>query len=552
MRPFPRPLAAFAYLLFLISILTMSAMADKAVADKTARSTPQTIFRMKGDTIDFSGIIIDEPVNIDFWKRQIRKGLTGVEIAYADSLSQIEEVIIHSPIILNDTKIMASADFSRTHFGSSVDFYKTRFSSRTDFSQARFDSSADFTFAHFESATDFSEAQFGSEVIFYGTEFGSTAKFSWARFDSVANFQSVRFDSVADFRWARFFSKAIFSRTQFESEARFSWTRFESESYFNVIHFGSAVEFLGVRFDSGVTYSNSRFESSADFSLSQFIGECFFAQISLPDSIAFIYVDNIGHEIDLTNCLPNISGKNCFIALQGSDIDRIKLNMSLFSLSFPADTITQSFSKDAFTWNYGKNRTLSVMGDTLRGWPSKHDTIRTIFPTADHKASIYERVLNKLKNDGFVESYQILDIEYRKFKAEHEDWLTWYVGDTFQDWWWNYGYSPERIFLWSLFLWSAFSNINLWIYYKLKREIYDITFLDNWDLRGSFQSRKRLSYCLQVVTYTAIIFFGLKMNIEKFQKEALRNHPFLFSYLMVIYVIGLICLGFIVNIIFTK
>ena len=168
----------------------------------------------------------------------------------------------------------------------------------------------------------------------------------------------------------------------------------------------------------------------------------------------------------------------------------------------------------------------------------------------DQKSGIYESVMKKLKEDGLMESYQILDIEYRKFKSRNDGGLDWYIGDTFQDMWWNYGYSKQRILLWSIGLWMLFSLINLSLYSRLSEEVYGISFLESLRNVNISGSKKIAVHVLQVIVYTAIIFFGLKMDIEKFKPASVRTHIFLFIYLLVIFVSGLICLLCIVNYIF--
>jgi hypothetical protein len=166
-------------------------------------------------------------------------------------------------------------------------------------------------------------------------------------------------------------------------------------------------------------------------------------------------------------------------------------------------------------------------------------------------------VLKKLKDDGFMDSYQILDIEYRQFKFHHGPKLLGILNigpllNILNNVWWYYGYNKELVFVWAIGFWVLFSLVNLKVYPKFSESVYAIPFLEKLETSLLTGVKKRLFYFLQVVTYTAIVFFGLKMDVAKFKKGVVREHPWLFIYLMFVYVLGLVCLGFIVNIIFTR
>jgi hypothetical protein len=170
----------------------------------------------------------------------------------------------------------------------------------------------------------------------------------------------------------------------------------------------------------------------------------------------------------------------------------------------------------------------------------------------DQKRSVYESVLKKLKDDGFMDSYKILDVEYRYSVYQNSGWYDQNIVNPLQKHWWNYGYNKELIFLWSFIFLLFFSFANLWLYPKLMDRVYSIEFLEKIDQSKGIGKTKWILHFLQTITYTFIIFFGFKMDLEKFKKAAVSQHPILFVYLMSIYVIGLVCLGFIVNFIIGK
>ena len=429
----------------------------------------------------FSGEEFHEPVDAEYWKHHPR---IGIEVQSFLDMSYVK--------------------FRHLFFFDQSDFYF---------------------------GADFSRAQFESSVVFSGAQFYSAATFEYAYFDDVTDFSGAQFDSTADFSSSRFNSKAEFDNTQFDSSVDFGQTQFDSNADFNRARFASKASFKYAHFDSAVVFSGAKFHSKADFREARFAGNVIFRYATLPDSLDFREVIDIAKEINFTSAYPPDENKKCRIALAGADIDKIKINMRLFELWFPADT--------------------SFIDSLVGNDPIK--VIHRIFsPRYDEKTSVYESVLKNLKDDGLMDSYQILDIEYREFKYRHQGGLNWYVANTFHRWWWNYGYAKELIFLWTLGFLFLFSVLNINFYRRLSENVYAIPFLGKWDNNSMRWPKSWIYYWLQVVTYTAIIFFGLKMDIAKFKEGVVRNHPLLFAYLMFIYVLGLVCLGFIANIIFTR
>jgi uncharacterized protein YjbI with pentapeptide repeats len=428
--------------------------------------------------IDFFDRTIEEPVDLKYWELHQQK---GIEIG---SSKLVPSVIFHRPIVFWGTNFTGTADFVAAAFDSSVSFLDANFHSTADFRWTNFKGWAGFVGATFDSSVSFSAAGFHSTADFPGTDFKGTAGFDLATFDSSVNFGYAEFDSTADFWWTTFKGMAFLEGTTFKRMAFFEGTKFKG-----MADFGKA------RFGGDVTFSNA----------------------ILPDTLDFRHVKDISREIDFTLSQSPLSGGKCHIALAGADISKIKLNMALFTLWFPIDT------------TFGK----STAG--------KDSIIRIDSTSYDGQMSVYESVLKKLKDDGLMESYKILDIEYRRLKYKHGGFFYWYIVDTIWQWWWNYGYSKERVFLWAIGFWVLFSLVNLIIYPKLRTEVYEITRLP--------QSGRNL---LGAITYTAIVFFGLKMDVDKFGNDVVHKHPWLFIYLMFVYVLGLVCLGFIVNIIFTR
>jgi len=304
------------------------------------------------------------------------------------------------------------------------------------------------------------------------------------------------------------------------------------------------------------------FHSKANFENTVFREGANFYKAILPDTMDFRFVKNVGREIDFTYCLPPRYSNKCLIALADADISKIKLRMDLFKLWFPADSVFNENSTgiDSIIAKIDTSSTLDITGID-----SAKSVIDTVYKkgiwvidslTYDHKVSIYEQLLNKIKDDGLKESYKILDIDYRQFKYEHQrrenQWNVFTpIGHYWNVHWWNYGYNKEKVFWWTFLLLFIFTLLNITCFNKLNESIYPIDFLKRTDYQILSGYNSSIYYIICAAMYTAIIFFRLKISVSNFGKGAIRKHPWLFTYFMLIYVSGLICLGFIANIIFT-
>lgn len=301
------------------------------------------------------------------------------------------------------------------------------FDSNPQFEKAEFNSTADFAHAQFHSMAYFDHAKFYSSAFFYKAKFYKHTCFLKAQFQTYVGFMSSQFDSYANF-----------SRTQFHTDASFEHADFHAITDFSGAHFYGETNFDNSRFDSTVDFGGTRFGTYADFRRTTFKDKINFDHSFLPDLLDFrsITIAESLKNIDLTNSQldekKTIQDKKyrSKIALYGSDISKISINMELFELWFPNETYEQ-------------------------------------------KISVYEKVLKKLKDDGFMESYKELDVEYQKLKYQHS---FFYIYFDFQEIWWNYGYDKPRVFLWTIGLFVLF--LILFVKrFQLLYSIYNIDFL---------------------------------------------------------------------------
>ena len=274
---------------------------------------------------------------------------------------------------------------------------------------------ADYVNTDFDSLADFSNAVFFSSANFTGARFNAAARFGLARFDSLTIFRETRFTQEANFTGVNFARTVLFASTEFRGFTIFLGTQFDSVAVFE-----------RVEFDEYTSFEEASFSNKADFNSVSFKGRAYFQGTILPDSLDLRRIQT-NQPINLT--LAQLDTMRAvdptyrsLIALEGTDISKIKLNMELFKLWFPG----------------------------LESQPEK-------------KIEIYEDVLRKLEEDGFRDSYEILDIEYRSFtntyKGRH-------FVHFFNKYLWNYGYNREWVAWWSL---GIIGLITLFALFYVKR-----------------------------------------------------------------------------------
>ena len=362
-----------------------------------------------------------------------------------------------------------------------------------------------FKNAKFQNGAQIVNSFFDLDVDFYSAEFQDTTFFIYTNFKGTVGFFSAKFLNEVEFRNVMFNKKIEFISTEFLNNATFS----------------------GVDFLNDVDFRYAIFKRFADFSKSSFNGNVNFISAYLPDSLDFRNVTKISNEIDFTYCkIDSTKNKICRIALNESDIDKIKINMNLFKLYFP----------------YPEN-------------------------TYERITSVYEKLLRKFKKDGLLESYKTLDLEYRAFLCDNSKSFTYKTLDYFQKHWWNYGYNKEWIILSCIKIFIMLCMFNFLLYKQLNN-IYKINLFTKQSFEYfSFNFKKYeagnrinriwesfIRQFINSVIYTFIIFFGFRLEIDKFEELAkikLIQYIFLL-YILAIYLLGLFYMAYIINIIIVK
>lgn len=429
----------------------------------------------------------------------------------------LNHIVLHRTIYKLDT-FNKRADFRLTQFDTIASFSKALFNSYADFTESKFDSKADFTEAKFDSNAFFHNTRFASSAAFSYVTFASQADFSSIKFSSYAHFVGAQFGSKVSFVWSKFDSTANFQNVKFDSRVSFINCKFKSKAYFSRTHFDSKADFSLVKFASSIHFIETKFSDSLTFKAAEFNGQVFFIGDTLPKYLDFSQVNIIANEIDFTKSVINPKYGTCNINLTDAAIEKFRFRYKRFKLWFPSN---------------------GSIGYEL-------------------KSNVYEELLKKQKDEGFTQSYEILDKEYREFQyidsgAERGIWghlLNWIDKN-----WWGYGYDKELIIRNIIIIFLAISLINTLILRHLTFRVYlsqDIIELLDTQKEKRWYS-KASNYFLYSLFYTAIIFFSFKFDIEKLKvKENLKGWQSInLIYFFTIYLGGLVCLAYLANYIIT-
>ncbi len=166
---------------------------------------------------------------------------------------------------------------------------------------------------------------------------------------------------------------------------------------------------------------------------------------------------------------------------------------------------------------------------------------------------LYTELLEMQKRKGYTEGYVKLDQEIREFKYLHTHEFLGTVRNWIDKNWWGYGYAKYLIFKNSIFLLFIFSFLNFFVFRKLSRETYII---EEVVLAYDKISRKyinkpitrilrHLVYCF---IYTSYIFWGWKLDLSKLKLANL----WLACWIILQYLIGIICLAYLANYVITR
>ncbi len=140
--------------------------------------------------------------------------------------------------------------------------------------------------------------------------------------------------------------------------------------------------------------------------------------------------------------------------------------------------------------------------------------------------SNYENLLVKFEQEHKKTSFRNVDIAYSRYKYGKVI--------SFFNWiWWDFGYNRWQIIWWTIAFLLFFTVFN---YFGWKMVYKTYPFENEDDHRSA-----RVPF--NVLVYTALVFFSLRINFERL---SFKSASWL-AYILLQYVIGLICLFFIAN-----
>ncbi len=172
---------------------------------------------------------------------------------------------------------------------------------------------------------------------------------------------------------------------------------------------------------------------------------------------------------------------------------------------------------------------------------------------------VYEKVLNSFEKQGQKISYRTLDIEYQDFKN----------GNFILPHIWNcYGYHKEWVFYWIIIFLCLFTVLTACMFPFLNRDVYTIDFFRRETLRNTNSYKVMhstinnrdaelyrsgaLNYAWYSFLYTCMIFFLLSLKFENFHFSSKPKKIFGVVYVMIVFLTGIICLGYVANLIIQK
>jgi hypothetical protein len=160
-----------------------------------------------------------------------------------------------------------------------------------------------------------------------------------------------------------------------------------------------------------------------------------------------------------------------------------------------------------------------------------------------HNENSYSSIINLLnsiitlqKKYEFKKGLEKAEIEKRNFILLHNF--------NFQEFlskiWWNYGYNKEYIIYWLGGFFMIFFLFNLLIIRSMNKCVYNISSLNNY-----FENPSNWYYLtIGCFLYTTSIFFGLKLEIEKFVSKKAFGTSIGSIYILLVYSVGLFCVAF--------
>lgn len=403
----------------------------------------------------------------------------------------------------------------------------------------------EFSNCVFNKGADFEIKAYNKGFKDFHNHYLDTLNFKWSRLSGISEFKNSRFETVV-------FSGCVIN----------GFTTSESTSQGFVSNNGGKC----------LTFTNSVIDGFADFSNSQFRAPSEFSQMSFSKSVSFegaeihrnldfrlvFFNQNLLFKNAKISDSSTISFEDCALA-DTLDFSFAKLGMNIIDLKRASyeggrlDTITRSYNKHylnlyktdpgKFNLNYQYFTLLTTYEKDY--YFQSHRKVKTEDVPFDEMCSIYESLLNSFKTKGQMQSYRLLDTEYRSYRWQDSTtpWMSFVERN-----WWDYGYNKALIFRWTLIFLLLFT---FGTFFRLSKLLatYPVSSIpeqqDNAFALSVSEMARRYWYSL---VFTSTLFFGLTLKFENinFTKKSAT------VYIVLVYVIGIVCLAYMANYIIQK
>jgi hypothetical protein len=161
----------------------------------------------------------------------------------------------------------------------------------------------------------------------------------------------------------------------------------------------------------------------------------------------------------------------------------------------------------------------------------------------DFYQGLYDMQRQKYYAKGAEKAHIIL----QKIILRKGSWISRYITLPIKTVWDNFGYEKELIFRNTAVLFLIFLIINCVLFRRLYFDVYTLDSLKEYVARINPNLISKPRYWVKIFPYsmyfTLLIFFGLRMNLQTLRLE----YKWWAFYLFLQYLIGLICLAYLVN-----
>lgn len=168
----------------------------------------------------------------------------------------------------------------------------------------------------------------------------------------------------------------------------------------------------------------------------------------------------------------------------------------------------------------------------------------------EDQITLYQTVINKLKELGLNKKAEVLDKRYQEIQYKHNNN---YLINIVSRYWWDYGYNKSKVFTNSCILFFIFFIINMLFFDNLLKvylpnNIEEYYYNLNRTSNYSTKLKRIIGKTPIMLLYTAFIFWGLKLDVKDLK---VKHWPSL-TLIIVEYSVGIICLAYLANYVLSK